>query len=99
MRVVGFRCLVFELYDVFDNGGGRARRIYIPHHISQDGYTALIWAAQCGHTDCVRLLVEAGADKQAMTTVRALSRHMFLCVPYCLAIVRHYWSSLKHRVQ
>ena len=32
---------------------------------SQDRRTALIWAARGGRTDCVRMLVEAGADKSA----------------------------------
>jgi ankyrin repeat protein len=31
----------------------------------QDGCTALIRAADYGHTDCVRLLLEAGADLEA----------------------------------
>ena len=34
-------------------------------HHTQKEFTALILAAQKGHTDCVRLLVEAGAEKQA----------------------------------
>ena len=29
-----------------------------------DDNTALLWAADNGHTDCVRLLLEAGVDKQ-----------------------------------
>jgi hypothetical protein len=32
---------------------------------SQQGWTALIWAARQGHVDCVRLLIDAGADKNA----------------------------------
>ena len=32
---------------------------------SQTGGTAIIYAAENGHIDCVRLLVEAGADKDA----------------------------------
>ncbi len=35
----------------------------------QDGDTALICAASNGHTECMRLLVEAGADKDAKSTV------------------------------
>ena len=32
---------------------------------AQDGYTALIRAGREGHLDCVRLLIESGADKEA----------------------------------
>jgi ankyrin repeat protein len=37
---------------------------------AQDGSTVLIWAAANGHTDCVRLLIDAGADKEARNHVR-----------------------------
>jgi hypothetical protein len=36
----------------------------------QDGYTALKGAAANGHADCVRLLIDAGADKDAKINVR-----------------------------
>ena len=36
----------------------------------QDGMTALMYAAHEGHTECVRQLIDAGADKEAMTSVR-----------------------------
>ena len=36
----------------------------------QFGDTALIAAAYSGHIECVRLLAEAGADKEATTYVR-----------------------------
>ncbi len=36
----------------------------------QGGFTALLRAASNGHTDCVRLLIERGADKEAKTSVR-----------------------------
>ncbi len=40
-------------------------------HISraQGGYTALIYAAREGHVDCARLLLDAGADKNATNKV------------------------------
>jgi hypothetical protein len=37
---------------------------------AQDGWTALILAAEYDHADCVRLLLDAGADKNAKTRVR-----------------------------
>ncbi len=36
---------------------------------SQSGDTALFSAAECGHADCVRLLIDAGADKEAKDKV------------------------------
>ena len=36
---------------------------------TQRGTTALIVAAQEGRTDCVRLLLDAGADKNALSEV------------------------------
>jgi hypothetical protein len=36
----------------------------------QGGFTALLRAASNGHTDCVRSLIERGADKEAKTSVR-----------------------------
>ncbi len=38
---------------------------------AQNGYTALICAAMNGHVDCARLLLDAGADKNAKNNVRA----------------------------
>jgi hypothetical protein len=37
---------------------------------AQSGSMALICAAENGHTNCVRLLIEAGADKEARDGVR-----------------------------
>ena len=39
--------------------------------------TALIWAAEKGHTACARLLLELGADKEAKNIVR--SKHKTFC--------------------
>ncbi len=38
---------------------------------AQSGSTALILAAGSGHADCARLLLDAGADKEATDKVRA----------------------------
>ena len=38
---------------------------------AQYGWTALIRAAESGHVDCTRLLLDAGADKDAKNNVRA----------------------------
>ena len=37
----------------------------------QAGWTALLWAAENGRMDCARLLLDAGADKNAKSNVRA----------------------------
>ncbi len=37
---------------------------------SQDGWTALMWAAEKGASGCVRLFIDAGADKEATDNVR-----------------------------
>jgi hypothetical protein len=42
---------------------GRVRRL-------QGFHTALLCAAEHGHVDCVRVLVECGADKEARNNVR-----------------------------
>jgi ankyrin repeat protein len=43
-----------------------------PHALTrtQSGCTALIYAAANGHADCARLLLDAGADKNAKDVVR-----------------------------
>ncbi len=38
--------------------------------MAQDGFTALIFAARKGSMNCVRLLLDAGADKEAKCNVR-----------------------------
>ena len=52
---------VYGLHGV--DGGMRA-------HWAQNGFTALMYAAREGHMDCVRLLLEAGADTEAKSSVR-----------------------------
>ena len=44
---------------------------YDEHTRAQIESTALIRAAEEGHADCVRLLLDAGADKNAKDNVRA----------------------------
>ena len=39
--------------------------------LAQGGHTALMEAARHGHADCARLLLDAGADKEAKDCVRA----------------------------
>ncbi len=46
---------------------------------AQSGKTALVVAAQRGHFDCVRLLLDAGADANVKNKVRVL---------FCIVAVR-----------
>jgi hypothetical protein len=46
-------------------------RLYIKFLHTQEGMTALLYAASKGHTSCVRGLVIGGADKEAKNNVRA----------------------------
>jgi hypothetical protein len=50
---------------------------------SQEGWTALIWAAWNGHADCVRLLINVGADKDAKSIVRHRSLLYFCAFATC----------------
>ena len=47
---------------------------------SQHGRTALIWAAMRSNADCVRLLIDAGADKEAKYIVRRRSLSLLTCL-------------------
>ena len=54
----------------------RRRRMtaaYLPHTRAQNGNTALLIAGYLGRTDCVQLLLDAGADKEAKDEVRCRS--------------------------
>ena len=51
---------------------------------TQKGSTALIVAAERGHTECARLLVEGGADKDAKNNVRVLDLARFLYMYVCI---------------
>jgi hypothetical protein len=44
----------------------------------QGGFTALMSAAHRGRTDCVRLLLDAGVDKNAKKNVRMM--HHCMCI-------------------
>jgi len=45
----------------------------------QDGWSALVWAAQEGHAEVATALLEAGADVEARTKVRCRGGLPFLC--------------------
>jgi ankyrin repeat protein len=56
---------------------------------AQNGYTALMLAAENGHIDCVRLLVDAGAGKEAKSTVRRQSL-LFKCARLDITLFTHH---------
>ena len=43
----------------------RAEEVVAACQLAQSGRTALVWTARNGHADCARLLLDAGADKNA----------------------------------
>lgn len=59
------------------------------HSRMQDGYTALIWAAENGHVECVQLLLDAFANANSVTKVRAFTQRK-----PCLFCVYGYISAL-----
>jgi hypothetical protein len=61
--------------------------------LMQHQCAALLGAAVGGHTDCVRLLVEAGADKEAKSHVRDM-RSLTSMVLACAAVNRQNMSDL-----
>ena len=63
--------------------------MFHPETRAQNGDTALAWAADRGHVDCVRQLLEAGAEKNPKNEVRFL----FPLSSYCrLLVTRHAFS-------
>ena len=67
-----FLCVVsmLSVMPVRVSSAGRLLGRHYCTQIAQDGVTALMRAAQTSQTDCVRLLVEAGAKKLISDTVR-----------------------------
>ena len=55
---------------------------------AQCGFTALIDAAYHGHADCARLLLTAGADKEAKTMVRASRFAAEMCCLVAMLMTR-----------
>ena len=68
----------------------RRLRFCISGAAAQYGGTALIGAARFGHADCARLLLDAGADKEAKDNVRARAgRGALMCVASVAIFSRH----------
>ena len=63
---------------------------------SQNGYTALMDATAKGHTDCVRLLIDAGADKEAKDWVRCWSPFPLVYLLVLLSLSCSYAYSSSH---
>jgi ankyrin repeat protein len=53
------------------------------HEHAQAGWTALIFAAANGHVDCARLLIDAGADKNAKNQVCLFFDSIRCCLCAC----------------
>ncbi len=60
-------CVSREWLDV-----ARHREVPCEHASSQDGATALVWAAARGHKDIIELLLDRGADLEAQDSVSAV---------------------------
>jgi ankyrin repeat protein len=63
--------------------------------LSQDGWTALMLAASRDRVDCVRLLLDAGADKEAKNDVRASA---VVWEGALLLMVVMFWLCLEHAI-
>ncbi len=81
-----FRIFWYQLYIRLHRDCGR-----LLYHIwfenAQNGYTALIWAARDGKPDCVRLLLDAGVNKDAKDKVsgdRLRSGRITVCARVCV---------------
>ncbi len=76
MLIFCFHCVLFTLRCACNNALCVLRYecdlacMFDAHTRAQSGYTALIRATENGHVDCVRLLLDAGADKNAKDVVR-----------------------------
>ena len=65
--VFTFKRVLISVFDVcvaFFGGGSFGK------FAQNGGHTALIWAGFNGHADCLRLLLDAGADKEVTDWVR-----------------------------
>jgi ankyrin repeat protein len=54
----------------------------IVHFLTQDGWTALVIAAQNGRMESVRTLIHAGADVSLAGQVHHLSRTMYTVIVF-----------------
>ncbi len=79
-RLLSF-CFAYDVCDAFESDC---------EFNAQGGLVALICAAASGRTDCVRLLIDAGANKEAKNNVRVAHWH-------CLLLVSFFPSSLGLR--
>ena len=78
-------------HQIAADASAAGRLSHVPHvYISQtqnDGRTALIYAAVQGHTECARVLLDGGADKDVSDHVRN-QRYKLSRLPI-FASVRH----------
>ena len=89
------RTMCVAVYDLcmplFPTHSRACSDFYIESHIQRDS-TALTLAASEGHTECVRLLLDAGADTSARAEVRRADQ------PRCFASARMCWCLFQFMI-
>ncbi len=57
------------------------------YKLAQNGWTALVYAGFRGRADCMRLLLDAGADKETKDAVRGcIAAFSSVCVCMCVCV-------------
>ena len=66
-------------------------------HLSlQDGWTALMMASEAGHMECVKVLLDKGAEVNKQNKVSDVIIHSCSHSPIKQHVVIHYWGLWIH---